>query len=471
MDEKDKISPEVENAAEALENKAEEIESTPVIESASTAPVAESTPIAGPAPETKPKKKKTGLVVGLSVGALALIGGGVGIATYAISNTPENIALSAISDFMNAKTLGINGSLDLETKDSDHQTILNNCGSSTKNCIGVVAYKNPLEKVHLDLKTEQNEQGENSTTATLTVKYDGKEYKLSLGSIVIKDYTVYISIEGLKNVAKDAVKAYLGDDDEGTVALYDDLIDTVVGEVDGKWWKISVPDIVDAVEEISSSDKSKIKKAYECTVDALDEAKKSNSKYADLYKKNAFIKVEKYYGSKKFSGKGTPYGVTFDAEKYVSFINAMADEVDSLGINDCLKELNSISGVSMTYKVEKVDKKTAEQMFSELPEIVVTIKNGLFSHELTGVYVEKEDSSYSGKVDLTFSKNIKSISAPSDAKPATDLYKNVMNAYKEWEETAQCKYIKQYYPNYFKYYCDANYHAVRNYEIQPNVNI
>lgn len=426
MDEKS-----LENAAAAMNEAA--IQSEQLV--AQPTPSATVQPEPAQQPQSTPtgtKKSKKGLIIGVSVGAVAVLGlGGVGIA-YAITNSPENIALSAVSDFLSSKTMGINGVFELSMTNSTDS-----------------------KSASIALKTDENADKETSTTATLNVNYKDKEYSVDLGSVVLKDYTIYIKLENLKEAAKQLLKDFTTDATYGSYAeLYEDLVNSVVGEVGGVWWKISVPEVVDKIDVIDSSDKTLIKEAYNCVIDAAGKATKNNDKYVQIYKDNAFVKLEKYEGGKKFSSKGTAYNVSLDAKKLTSFANKMTDEIDSLGIGDCMDKLNGISGVSTTYTKEEVKQNDIEKALEKLPNIVVTV-DGFFSHTITGVYVNYEQETYSGKVELNFNKNINAISAPSDAKSITDLYDNVVKSYEDWQATAICKVYKTQYPTYYNQVCDV----------------
>ena len=442
-----------------------------------TEPAAQAQPLAQPQPEPsasvteptpvaeapKAKKSKTRIVVGVSAAALLVLGGGgIGVA-YTVTHSPENMALSTVSKFLKissgASASSINGKLELSLK-SNSTDVYTNCGIvSGINCVPA---KNPLEKVEIDLLANADENSQNATTAVLKVTYDGESYEASLGTVVIKDYTLYVSVDGLKDAASKITKTYLSDYFEDYAALYGDLIQEVVGEIDGKWWKISVPELIDEIDELKSSDKVKAKEAYSCIVDAISKAQTKSDDYIKIYKDNAFVTLNEYKGNKTFSGTGTAYAVSVDADKYTSFANAMTSELDKLGIDNCLETAEDISGVSTSYEIEEIDKDDVEEMLEGLPDIVVTIDKGLFDNNLTGIYIEKEDTEYSGKIEFNFNKSTGEVKAPENAKSATSLYSDIMKKIEEWQETAECKYVKQNFPAYYNSYCDANYHVLNN---------
>lgn len=419
----------------------------PVIESAPTAPADPTDPIAAapaPAPVTAPKKNKTGIIIAGVVVALGL--GGFGVA-YAMDTKPENVAASAISDFLSAKAMSVDGTFEV-SKDDDMS-------------------------VKLELKTNNTESRNTSTDASLTVNYGGEEIKLSLGTVVLKDYTIYVKLDGLKEAAKQAIKAADSTSYGDYAELYEDLIDTVVGEIDGVWWKISVPELIDDIDEISTSQKKSAKEAWQCVVEAADKASEKQGKYADIYKENAFVSLKDYKGDKKSSAKGTAYTLELDAAKLTKFANEMSKEADDLGINDCLSKIKTDTSYSYDYDdddeeentttttVKEVKEEDVKKAIEDLPEIVLTIENGIFSHKLTGLYIDLSNDEYTGKVDLVFNRDVKEVSAPSDAKSVTTLVETVTKAYEEWEETSKCKVIKTQYPSYYSQICDPTTNKVK----------
>ena len=407
-------------------------ETTPKTEAPAEAPKTEA-PVEAPKAE---KKGKKGLVIGCAVGVVALVGGGLGIA-YAVSSSPENIALSAISDFISSKNIAVDGTIEIsaKTKSSD------------------------LGDVKITLSNEKSGSNEANTSATISVNYGGKEYNVKLGSVVLKDYTLYVQVDGLKDAVKDAVKA-LGSSESSYqeyADLYEGLINDVVGEIDGVWWKISVPELVDEIDGIEDEQRSQIKEAYNCLISTADKASTMNDDYVKIYKDNAFVKIAKHDGSETFAGKGTAYDLTIDAAKLTSYANAMTESVKSLGLEDCMNKINDLSdNVSANLTTEEVKQEDVEKAIESLPEIVVTIDGGFFSHSLTGIYTSFDSAAYAGKVELTFKKENATVKEPEGAKKVTELYDNVMAAYENWQKTATCKVMKKQYPSYYTTYCDAS---------------
>ncbi len=463
-----------------VENAATEMPAEPAVEAPVEAPVVEETPVEAPIAEPAPvapaatvieaqntsapaaptvkaegKKSKKGLIIGCSVGAVAILGlGGLGVA-YAIDNQSDNIALSAIADFLSAKQRTVDGYIEYSmNEDDDDKYYVNSTDKCNKtNCI--VAAPKTVTNVRIDINSKVDNGNNADTSVTFTVTYGETDYKLTLGSVVMKDYTLYISISNLKETIKNVLVEAESTKYADYVEIYEDLIDKVVGEIDGVWWKIYVPDVVDAIDEISSSDKKKVKEAYQCFVDAADRAIAKQNSYAEIYKENAFVELTEYKGGNTFETEGTPYTLKLNAKKLADYSNAMVKEAQDLELEDCIGKAYPAYDNGETAELEDVKTEDIEEAIKELPEIIVTVKNGFFSHTVTGLSINMSEEAFTGKVSLKFGKEVNPVAAPSDAKNITELYDNVKKAYEEWQETATCKVLKAQYPTYYNVMCDA----------------
>ena len=410
---------------------------TPVIEA--PAPVAEPVVEAAPAAPAPEKKKggKKGLIIGCVLGSLVFVGGGLGVA-YAVTHTPENVALSAISNFLSTKEHSVKGKIEFAPTEKS----------------GFSDFSN----ISISINNDTDKDAQTSTSATFSVTYQGQDYSINIDSVVIKDYTLYIKVSNLKDAINKAFdEAVKGTEYQLQADMYKDLINTVVGEIDGIYWKISVPELIDATTEIPSSQKATYKELYECVTDVAKKATADTSA-GETYKSNAFITLKKYEGGRTFSGKGTAYNLSFDASKLASFANIIADKAEGYGFADCMKKVN----YNYTYEKTTITEEDAKKAIESIPEnLYVTIENSLFGSEITGFYYDISEEYYTGKVELTFSKPAKSVSAPADSKPITELYTNVKKAIEDYQETYYCRTYKEYYPQYYTIYCDPSTNKLR----------
>ena len=352
-------------------------------------------------------------------GVIAVLGlGGLGTA-YAIANTPENIALSAVASVFAAKQKHVSSTFSLNLKDSK-----------------VVGVKSAQLTLDADINTDK----EVSTTAELAVNFYDTKIKLSLDTVILKDYTVYIKISQLKAAAKAVLEQYnqsvkSGDfsvdysdsDDYTSTPPYEDIINQLVGKIDGEWWRISIPELIDVDEKLSAKEKVEAKKTYGCIVNFLSDAK-TKVDYAELYQKHAFISLQPYEGDQKFDSEGKAYIIQFSSNKIADFGNALASSFKGLGVKECLPEnvLNDGSDDDVDGD-DKLSANDVDEIIRQWPTTIVTVKNNFFSHEVTGLYsnLKTDSDSYTGAVKFNFSNQVKEVKAPANAQSITKFSEEI----------------------------------------------
>lgn len=369
-------------------------------------------------PKAKKNKNHTKAVL-IAGGVITVLGlGGLGTA-YVIANTPENIALSAVASVFAAKQKHFSSTFSLNLKDSK-----------------VVGVKSAQLTLDADINTDK----EVSTTAELAVNFYDTKIKLSLDTVILKDYTVYIKISQLKAAAKAVLEQYnqslkSGDfsvdysdsDDYPSAPPYEDVINQLVGKIDGEWWRISIPELIDVDEKLSAKEKVEAKKTYGCIVNFLSDAK-TKVDYAELYRKHAFISLQPYEGDQKFDSEGKAYIVQFSSNKIADFGNALTSSFKGLGVKECFPEnvLNDGSDDDVDGD-EKLSANDVDGIIRQWPTTIVTVKNNFFSHEVTGLYSDlKTDSdSYTGAVKFNFSNQVKEVKAPANAQSITKFSEEI----------------------------------------------
>ena len=300
------------------------VENTPAVEATPVAPAVEAAP-ATPATPATSKKKHTGFIAGIAA-AVVVVGGGAGFALY--KNNPDIVAVEAITSLINAKQLSY--TIESEMLPADEDVVS-----------GVKSMKMTFAGLY-----DNNGEIKSEATATLSVEVDGADdpIKVTVGSAVVKDYTIYVKLDDLKE-SFDVVKGFLKDN--GTdLGEFEDFIEDTIEKIDGVWWKISIDDVLD-IAEVKGSSAKQAKAIYNCITDVVDKETSKNSVYADLYKEHKFINLEKYDGSKDYSkklGAGTIYTASIDGEEFAEYANGVLKQVDYDSIKTCLSE----AGVSNT---------------------------------------------------------------------------------------------------------------------------
>ena len=125
--------------------------------------------------EKKPEGKKVNkkVIIGAAAAVVA-VGGGVA-AVYAVNNTPENVAVSAITNFINSDALSVTGTIDID------------------------ASKSGIKELKIELKAKSDKEKQAETTASLKADLGFFKIDVSLGSVLVKDHTIYLKLDGLKD--------------------------------------------------------------------------------------------------------------------------------------------------------------------------------------------------------------------------------------------------------------------------------
>jgi len=377
--------------------------------------------------EKKPKKF-LGLIIAI---VLLLVLGGGGAAAYFVMHTPENLATSAFGKLLDLKNTEINGTIEAGLEDSVLLTT--------------------------DFTGKVDKNGRSAATSSVSAKYGAISINFGAEAIVDSDYTMFMKTDGLKDLATTA-GSFLGtmSYDSSSNGLVSTL-STLAEKVDKNWWKISVPETIDSLEDASDAEKAEYKKKYDCAVNALNEAKNNTGKYLDYYKKSPFIALADYTGEKTFETSGKAYTLKYDAEKFVNFSKDIYNDVSDNPIIKCFES----DGETVENEEFNLTTEQAKATFEALPEVIVTIKNTLLGGELSGLYVEStaktETTSYgyttgsNYKMSVKFSPLSGEIATPSDSKNITELVKEVEEAF----ETYQSSYYSSLYSSYTTN-CDMN---------------
>lgn len=361
------------------------------------------------------KKSHTGAIIGIAAGVVVL--GGVGVYAYT-SSQPENVALSAFSNFLNAKAISLSGTFSALQEDS---------------------YSGDSNKVIVTLKDDTQKLND-AATASVSIEMAGmdKAVEADLGTVFLEDGTLYLKIDKLKDALNTAIETMSDSSYNAIMTQYvESIFGDLIGEIDGQWWKINVEEVTNGLYDrglIKSSDKNTINDGWACTLDYMKKVSEKQGEIADVYKDNQFITIKAHSGDltnsagislDEFKKAGSLYDLSFDAGKLTSFANVAAQKLDTDSLTSCLVDKGIITE-SQKEKTEEIQQADVEAAIKDLPSIVVAT-SGMFSHNLTGLYVDYADDATKTTTALTFSYPGKlSIAAPGDAKPVMDLYDSVM---------------------------------------------
>lgn len=408
----------------------------PAVDTPAENATAESTPVAGAAPTiadlatnssantastdatAKTKgKKKTGLIIGLAIAAVAVIGGGVGAIAYLNwHESPEQTLADAISNVWNAKNIQAEATITGEAKDKDSD----------------------FSKIELKMNmiATQNAASMSINTLSIDTKENGS-YNLSVESAYSLDDDIYFKIGGIKEAFDGAMKNVDKDEAEELAAI-SGMVGGVIEVLDNQWIKIDS----DLLEEMG------VKDQYDCY---KEKAKALSSedfkkKVAEIYENHGFIALKDDKVVKTEDGLSY-YSIKIDNKESEAF----GEEVEKL---DEVKALTSCFDSKLDTDDDEADewdddldlefnddiKKEDEQRDYDL---LVGISG--WNHTLKAVEVKSSDDDADMSVKLNLSYDEKAVELPGDAKNAKDLVEELKKAIQssaldlvKQQVTAQC---------------------------------
>ena len=365
----------------------------------SEAPVASNVPAAEGSVVSAPKKKKTGLIIGIVV-VILLIGLAVGGAIfYMIHESKEQVVLDAVTNLIGAGTIKtdarqFDGTINMtDLKDADGvKSISFTFNSSAK---------------------ASNFSG----TGSLKISLDaGKDITIDVNAAYISNDGVYFKLDKLKEAIGDDVISGLMGGESSSTSLYDEysqisqmisaLASSAIEALDGNWFKIN--------GDTFASNKD-IKESYDCMTKAVDDlgTKESKEKIASIYGAHPFIENDDEKGTSDADGLKY-YSVKTNDDKYKAFINEVKDLSAVKDLKTCMNSADSLFG-----KDDEDEKITAE------------IKLGItgWSHELKTIKGNIKSESANMDIDAKIGYEEKSVEAPTDsAKGLEDLVKDIMSS-------------------------------------------
>ena len=295
-----------------------------------------------------PKKKKTGLIVGIIIAAIVLIGGGIAAALVIMNLTKGDPVAKAIEKIATGKApanMVVDGTFTLTPNEDDSLV------SSVE--------------IKLDSETSTSSML-NSSVATVTANFaNGESTELEFDEVYAANGDLYFRLSGLTNAMEDynrilqeaaTQKSATGTEvdcttdengeticNETTVEVVDcesadgceptvlpsdtepgsetantDSLSAILGiveGVDGEWLRLST-------DELSSlSDLTQTDSNTTCLVNMISDIKNYNNSIAEMYSKNPFI-TSTTEGVTLASKSGEPvYKVTVDSEKFSAFVS------------------------------------------------------------------------------------------------------------------------------------------------------
>ena len=339
-----------------------------------------------------PKKKRTGLIIGIILGSVALIAIIAAVLVYFLwYQNPQKVVTDAVVGAVTSQK------------------------SITE---GKITVKSDELNVEIDLKSS-NDAPESSFDTTVKVSGDDlgdiKEFNLKLAGALSEDGVVYIKADGLQEIVDGLVEVYM-QSMEAELRSYDTatqeqykkvveeqfstMLDPIVSKIDGQWLKFTSADLSDNEEA-------------KCMMDAMVDIQKDSSymqEVGDAYRENPFIVLSDEKVESRDGAKGYEFDIKGMEGKGEDFGKALEDSKISKKLSDCLESSDSSD-------LDSDD-------IADAPTVRIWVDS--MSHKLTEIEIVSKDD------DMDLSMNLKfeigksnDIEIPSDAKDGKEVFEDI----------------------------------------------
>lgn len=355
-------------------------------------------------PAEQPQKKHTTLIVSILAVIVALLVGVAAAVWYFVCySNPEKVAYDAVAGFLQREMVATNG-------------IVTGRGK-----IGDDRFRFDIE---IDGQNGTGVSGESRATLKLTpVDANGQglaegDYEVEFGIIMLSDGVFYVRADKLTEAAETlAVEMDLNTAEE--LEVYETILG-LLETVDGEWWRISVPELID--EFVTSSDLAQSSKEfYTCLMNVANS--KSNRQLADIYSNHRFVNIEKDTTAER-NNLGTTYAVSLNYDEMANFSNAVLNTETVTGTENCLQRFvtDGLDGEEVDFTDTETD---AESLRQALGEMKISLVISDFGHELKAISVASGDNGAGNadyiNADFTFLYPDVTIAPPSKYRPFDDL--------------------------------------------------
>lgn len=357
-----------------------------------------------------PKKKKTGLIVGIIIAILLVLGGiGFGIWYFAVYQNPEKVVFDAVNNLITAKNVQTTGEVRFYApyEDDDETT---------------VGFRIKLKN---DAKTLPT-----ATTAELSMfeidledqsVVEDHEITIELGTVQMSDGVIYLRVSQLT----DALDAFFDEDSQG---IFEAAFYEVAELIEGEWWRISIPELIDDLSD-SGLDlpDSELKEYYNCAIQAI--SKDYSEEFSILYRRTPFVVFQNVYEGQKVDGHFI-YDVSLDYDNLADFLNELPHTEYSTEViacyNNFLRATDNDDEIVSPSDIKKITASDLKDIFSEAPYLHLDITSS--THRLASITFSNSNDEHD---ELTFSGYFQfvyepvEVSAPAEYRPITELFDEI----------------------------------------------
>jgi len=333
----------------------------------------------------QPKKKKTGLIIGVVLGVIALIAIISAVLVYFLWwQNPEKMVTDAVSNAIMAKKMTADGKVVIDMRDQG--------------------------KIELNVKTATDSgKSKANIDAKLNIKGVEKNIPLKGDAVLDNDGTIYVKINNFKDLYGTLLEVVMESSSGGNLSrsqietYRDQTLEKMGSEIDkmsDTWMKIS-PD------EIGSE--------YKCGINALKKIQSDESarkELAQIYQKNSSFIIKDSKISDRNGGRG------FELQgNNKSNSSKFEEEFKNSSVGKALSKC----GKSNSYK-------SSESSSIDAASLKVWVDRS--SHELKALELKGDSKKVSVEISFDISMNkSEEIKAPSDAESLKEFVEGFMSGY------------------------------------------
>ena len=333
----------------------------------------------------QPKKKKTGLIIGIVLGVIALIAIISAVLVYFLWwQNPEKMVTDAVSNAIMTKKMTADGKVVVDMRDQG--------------------------KIELNVKTA-TDSGKSKADIDAKLDVKGVEKNIPLKGDVILDSngTIYVKINNFKDLYGTLLEIVMESSSDGNLSrsqietYRDQALEKMSSEIDkmsNTWMKVS-PD------EIGSE--------YKCGINALKKIQSDESarkELAQLYQKNSFFTIKDSKISDRNGGRG------FELQgNNKSNSSKFEEEFKNSSVGKALSKCGKSNGY-----------KSSESSSIDTASLKVWVDRS--SHELKAL--ELKGDSKKASVEISFDINVnksEEIKVPSSAESLKEFIEGFMEGY------------------------------------------
>ena len=332
----------------------------------------------------RPKKKKTGLIIGVVLGVIVLIAIVSAALVYFLWwQNPEKMVTDAMSSAIMSKKMTANGKVVVDMRDQG--------------------------KIELNVKTATDSgKSKANIDAKLNIKGVEKSIPLDGDMVLGDDGTIYVKINNFKDLYSSLLEVVMESSSGGKMSraqieAYRDQtlkkLNSEINKMNGTWMKVSPDEIGDE---------------YKCGIDALKKFQNDESarkELAQLYQKNSFFTIKDSKISDRNGGRG------FELQGDNSKLSKFSDELKNSSAGKALGKC----GKSNSYK-------SSESSSIDTASLKVWVDRS--SHELKALELKGDSKKVSVEISFDIDVNkSEEIKIPSSAESLKEFVEGFMEGY------------------------------------------